>query len=362
MSTRPKKKAHPYKAPRGKTRSHQGKTAVSSGLGSIRLRLYSYIFLAVILVFGLTIGGYACWYPTSHTPSDTSDSPSGVPQNRNDRETGTPTNSLPSTTLPDISSPSGPSTTNPGSTGNSNGAPGSGASQENLSAERLVWYYVPSKNHQQPFIPQKARELMARYHGIYMGNSNEKRIYLTFDAGYEMGYTPSILDTLAKHQVKAAFFVTKPFITSHPELVKRMLADGHIVGSHTATHPDLTAISDGKIRQELETTEAAFLAATGQPLARLVRPPNGTYSEKVLATVYSLNYRPVFWSMAFRDWDVKNQPAPAQVTQNVIANAHPGAVILLHNVSSANAQALSDIIVGLKEQGYEFAPLSEFRF
>jgi len=203
---------------------------------------------------------------------------------------------------------------------------------------------------------------MARYHGIYMGNSNEKRIYLTFDAGYEMGYTPSILDTLAKHQVKAAFFVTKPFITSHPELVKRMLADGHIVGSHTATHPDLTAISDGKIRQELETTEAAFLAATGQPLARLVRPPNGTYSEKVLATVYSLNYRPVFWSMAFRDWDVKNQPAPAQVTQNVIANAHPGAVILLHNVSSANAQALSDIIVGLKEQGYEFAPLSEFRF
>ncbi|HHV77443.1 MAG TPA: polysaccharide deacetylase family protein [Syntrophothermus lipocalidus] len=360
MSTRPKKKAHPSKVSRKKTRSHQRKTAVPASVASIRLRLYSYIFLAVILVFGLTIGGYACWYPTGHTPSDTSDTPSGVAQNGNNRETETQTNSLPSGTMPKISSSSDASTTNLDSTGNSNGNPVSGASEEPPSAKRLVWYYVPGKNHQQPFIPQSARELMAKYNGIYLGSPDAKRIYLTFDAGYEMGYTATILDTLAQYQVKAAFFVTKPFITSHPELVKRMVAEGHVVGSHTATHPDLTTISEEKIDKELETTEAAFLAATRQPLARLVRPPNGTYSEKVLATLHSLNYRPVFWSMAFRDWDVKNQPTPAKIFQDVTGNIHPGAVILLHNVSSSNAQALPNIIVELKKQGYEFAPLSDF--
>ena len=113
---------------------------------------------------------------------------------------------------------------------------------------------------------------------------------------------------LAANQVKAAFFVTKPYITSQPELVKRMVAEGHLVGNHTATHPSLPKITDDQMKKELKTTEAAFTAATGQEMARLVRPPEGAFSEKTLASLQEMGYRAVFWSMAFRDWDVKKQP------------------------------------------------------
>ncbi len=361
MKKRSRKRAHSSLSSAKAAPSRQTKSVPVKAAGGRRLRFYSYVFLAVVLTLGLAIGGYACWYPGRHVPSEMGESPSGVPQNHENSAPGSPSNGLAHEPASQPPSPSDLPPANPDASLTPNGDSGSGLDQPTPASTRLVWYYVPGKNHQQPFIPQKARELMARYHGIYMGNPNEKRIYLTFDAGYEMGYTASILDTLAQHQIKAAFFVTKPFITSHPELVKRMLADGHIVGSHTATHPDLTTLSEEKIKNELETTGAAFLAATGQPLARLIRPPNGAYSEKVLATVYSLDYRPVFWSMAFRDWDVNNQPAPDEVVQNVLTNAHPGAVILLHNVSSANAQALPNIIAELKKQGYVFAPLSEIR-
>ena len=142
--------------------------------------------------------------------------------------------------------------------------------------------------------------------------------------------------------------MTKPYITTQPELVKRMAAEGHLVGNHTATHPSLPKITDDQIKKELETTEAAFTAATGKEMERMVRPPEGAFSEKTLASLQEMGYRAVFWSMAFRDWDVKKQPGADKAYENVINNIHPGAVILLHAVSSSNAEALNDIIYELK--------------
>jgi len=200
---------------------------------------------------------------------------------------------------------------------------------------------------------------MTRYRGVYLGDPGSKKIYLTFDTGYENGNTSRILDTLAAHQVKAAFFVTKPYITTQPSLVKRMVAEGHLVGNHTATHPSLPTITDAQVVKEVRDTEVAFASVTGKEMPKFLRPPNGEYSEHVLALLASINYRPVLWSMAFRDWDVTKQPGSTQAFHNVVDNIHPGAVILLHSVSASNAEVLDSIITELKKQGYQFAALTE---
>lgn len=224
--------------------------------------------------------------------------------------------------------------------------------------ERLAWYYTPNAAHRVVGVPARASELLAAYGGIYVG-PDPGAVYLTFDQGYENGNTPAILDALARNGVKATFFVTESYIRSSPELVRRMAEDGHVVGNHTSTHPSLPSLVDDPdaFARELSATEAAYAEVTGRAMARVMRPPMGEYSARSLWRTQRLGYTSVFWGFAHRDWIVDDQP-PVDVTiRRILDGSHPGAIYLLHGVSSSDAQALDAAIEGLRAQGYRFGVL-----
>jgi peptidoglycan-N-acetylmuramic acid deacetylase len=224
--------------------------------------------------------------------------------------------------------------------------------------ERLAWYYTPNTSHTVVAVPSRASELLAAYSGIYTG-PDPGAVYLTFDQGYENGNTPVILDALARGGVKATFFLTETYIRANPELVRRMADEGHLVGNHTATHPSLPSLVDDPeaFARELETTEATYAEVTGREMARIMRPPMGEYSARSLWRTQRLGYTSVFWGFAHRDWIVDDQP-PVDVTiERILNGSHPGAIYLLHGVSSSDAQALDDAIEGLRAQGYRFGVL-----
>ncbi len=225
-----------------------------------------------------------------------------------------------------------------------------------LSNEKLSWYFIPKGGHQVAGIPDAAR-FISNYGGMYIGDTSRKVLYLTFDNGYENGYTTPILDALKNNQVRASFFVLESYINKNPDLVKRMVADGHDVCNHTATHPSMPEVSDSQIENEIRKTEKAFLKVTGTQMAKYFRPPSGEYSERTMALTERLGYSTVFWSMAYKDWDVNDQKGPDFAYNYVMQNVHPGAIILLHPVSSSNAQAMDRILKDLKAQGYEFSLL-----
>lgn len=222
------------------------------------------------------------------------------------------------------------------------------------------WYYVPNTKHQVPQVAPGAAELLKKYDGRYTG-LDPSSVYLTFDQGYENGNTARILDALARNEVKATFFVTESYIKANPVLVRRMVDEGHIVGNHSATHPSMPSLAkDVKaFSAEFYKTEKAFSEATGAMLASFFRPPKGEYSPLSLWLTDSLGYESVFWSFAHRDWVVDDQP-PVEVTvSRILAGSHPGAIYLLHGVSSSDTAALDDAIAGLRDQGYEFGILGE---
>ena len=218
------------------------------------------------------------------------------------------------------------------------------------------WFKRSAENNTPIFDPGVVA--MVKGKGLYLGNTSAKKIYLTFDEGYENGYTPEILDTLKANQVKAAFFVTADFVNKQPDLVRRMAAEGHIIGNHTATHPSLPKLTDREIETEINTTHEKVSALTGISI-KFMRPPMGEYNLRVLDEVNSLDYKAVFWSLAYRDWEVDKQPGREAAFNNVIENLHPGAIILLHAVSSSNTEALDDIIQAAKNRGYSFGTLNE---
>ncbi|MDA8337390.1 MAG: polysaccharide deacetylase family protein [Peptococcaceae bacterium] len=220
-----------------------------------------------------------------------------------------------------------------------------------------AWGVLPTQDHSQPEIPQGVRTILDRYQTLYIGSPAEKKVYLTFDEGYEKGYTPGILDTLAKRRVPAAFFVTGHYVKKHPDLVKRMVAEGHIVGNHTMTHPSLRGLATGQIKAELDGVNEAFTALTGQTMHYL-RPPRGEYDENSLATASRLGYRTVFWSLAMADW-LPLPGGPAESRATVTNRLHSGAIILLHAVSADNAAALDDILHDIKDAGYSFGTLDQ---
>ncbi|WZL81627.1 delta-lactam-biosynthetic de-N-acetylase [Vallitaleaceae bacterium 9-2] len=202
---------------------------------------------------------------------------------------------------------------------------------------------------------------LERY-GAYFINqeaSEEKVMYLTFDEGYEYGFTPKILDVLKENDVQAAFFVTKYFIDKEPELIQRMVDEGHIVANHSNTHPAFPSLTGDEIYDELKTTNDRFKEVTGQDMDPFFRPPMGKYSERSLYLVRKLGYRSIFWSMAYADWDVNKQPGKEVAYNHVMDNYHNGAIILLHAVSESNTQALDDILKSMKEKGYRFGSLYE---
>ncbi|WP_434643390.1 delta-lactam-biosynthetic de-N-acetylase [Thermoanaerobacterium thermosaccharolyticum] len=228
---------------------------------------------------------------------------------------------------------------------------------EGLDNTLYGWGMRVLPDHKTPEITSKALSLIKKYDGIFTGDTTKKDIYLTFDEGYENGYTPKILDILKANNVKAAFFVTGPYIKEHGDLVKRMVAEGHIVGNHTVNHPSLPKISDEKVKSEITGLAEMFKELTGKDMHYL-RPPMGEYSERTLYITKSLGYKTVFWSLALADW----QPLPGgpDESYNTVMNRiHPGAVILLHAVSKDDTMALDRILKDIKAQGYVFKTLDD---
>ena len=209
-----------------------------------------------------------------------------------------------------------------------------------------------------PVGPASSREL-ARYDGAYLGNTEQKVLYLTFDAGYENGCTAEILDVLQKHNVPAAFFLVGNYLQTNPDLVKRMVSEGHIVGNHTMHHPNMSKIeTESAFRKELEDLETLYREITGEEMLKYYRPPQGVYSQKNLEMAQALGYRTVFWSLAYVDWKNDDQPTAEYAFSKLLPRTHNGAVILLHSTSKTNAAILDELLTKWKEMGYTFAPIS----
>lgn len=218
--------------------------------------------------------------------------------------------------------------------------------------------FKKSKNGQPASIDQEGfKDIIEKHGAIFLGDTTKKELYLTFDNGYENGYTVNVLDILKEKQVPAIFFVTGHYVKDQPELLKRMVAEGHLIGNHSWGHPDMTRISDQRIKEELEKVKEAVAQVTPQKELPFVRPPRGIFSERMLAVSKQLGYTNVFWSVAYKDWDTKAQRGSNYAYHNVMAQLHPGAVILLHSVSKDNAEALAKIIDDARKEGYQFKGL-----
>ena len=203
-------------------------------------------------------------------------------------------------------------------------------------------------------------EALAKYDAVYLGDTSQPVLYLTFDAGYENGCTAQILDVLKKHQVPAAFFLVGNYIEKNADLVRRMAAEGHIVGNHTMHHPDMSKISDkAAFQKELAELETLYKATVGAEMPKFYRPPQGTYSESNLRMAKELGYKTVFWSLAYADWDNKAQPTKDQAFSKLIPRVHNGAVVLLHSTSRTNAAILDELLTRWKDMGYRFAPITD---
>ena len=201
---------------------------------------------------------------------------------------------------------------------------------------------------------------LAEYDAHYLGDTGEKTIYLTFDAGYENGNTAPILDALKKHHAPAAFFVVGTFIRDHPELIRRMEKEGHTVGNHTSTHPDMSRISTlESFRGELEGVEDAYREVTGKEMTRFYRPPRGIYSIQNLKMARELGYHTFFWSLAYVDWKQDAQPTEEEAFDKLLGRIHPGAIVLLHSTSSTNARILDELLGKWEEMGYAFGSLED---
>lgn len=201
---------------------------------------------------------------------------------------------------------------------------------------------------------------LKQYNAYYASDTDQKIIYLTFDAGYENGNTPAILDALKKHQAPAVFFVVGNFIKDNPDLIRRILAEGHIIGNHTMTHPDLPQISSmDTFQKELQDVEGLYTSLTGEAMTKFYRPPRGIYSTENLSMAKELGYSTFFWSLAYVDWIQDQQPTREEAFQKLLTRIHPGAIVLLHNTSSTNAEILDELLTRWEEMGYEFHSLKE---
>ena len=224
--------------------------------------------------------------------------------------------------------------------------------------DRHGWGFVRNEEHKQHEMSASISTLLSRNGAYWIGSPADKVVYLTFDEGYENGYTASILDSLKANNVKAAFFVTGYYLDSQPGLVRRMLDEGHIVGNHTDNHPSLPGIADDEIRKEIRAVEQKYKNVTGRSDMKYFRAPQGEFSERTIACTWDLGYHNIFWSMAFVDW-VPLPGGSQEAYQSVMDNSHNGALILLHAVSKDNAEAMDRILKGLKAQGYKFGSLDE---
>ena len=217
-----------------------------------------------------------------------------------------------------------------------------------------------NKKKQQPDLGKENRELIDKYNGIAMGSKEKKYIYLTFDLGYEAGYTENILDTLKANDVKACFFITAHYLNTQPDIVKRMIEEGHDVGNHTVNHKSMPEISDSEVEKEVMNLHTAIYEKFGYEM-KYIRPPKGEYCERTLALCNKMNYQTIMWSFAYADWNEKDQPDKEQAKKKILDNVHNGEIMLLHGNSKTNTEILGDIIKEIKNMGYEFKSLDEFK-
>ncbi len=229
----------------------------------------------------------------------------------------------------------------------------------NDSVETGAWGLSFRQENTAPIGPASSEEL-ARFNAAYLGNTQQKVIYLTFDAGYENGCTEKILDVLKKHEVSAAFFLVGNYIEKNADLVRRMVAEGHIVGNHTMHHPDMSQLDTKEaFSKELTDLEELYRSITGQEMARYYRPPKGIYSKDNLRYAKELGYKTVFWSLAYVDWNNDKQPSAETAFNKLIPRVHDGAVVLLHSTSQTNAEIMDELLTRWKEMGYRFESIDK---
>lgn len=228
-----------------------------------------------------------------------------------------------------------------------------------IDNKKFEWGIKREKNHIQPDVGAKNKEIMNKYNGIYMGNREKPYVYLSFDEGYEAGYTNQILDTLKENNVSATFFITAHYLNTASDLVERMLAEGHIVGNHTVNHKSMPSLSDEQVKSEVLKLHQTVYEKFAYEM-KYIRPPMGEFSERTLTLTNSIGYKTVMWSLAYDDWDENNQGREEYATAKILDNIHNGAIILLHANSKDNANILGNIIKQVRNMGYEFRSLDEF--
>lgn len=235
------------------------------------------------------------------------------------------------------------------------------ADYSRYSNTKHAWYIVRKSGHKKAGGGIPAGMDLSKYRAYFQNTeTKEKVIYLSFDCGYENGYTKKILKTLKKHNAKAIFFVTKPFIESCPSIVRKMKKQGHLVGNHTCTHPSLPDKSAEDIRNEITECAKAYKKVTGCDMDPFIRPPMGEFSKRSLKVTKDLGYSTILWSMAYYDYDTDNQPGKDYVVKHFKDNYHKGALPLIHNTSSSNCEALDDVLTYLEKKKYRFGTLDEF--
>jgi len=201
---------------------------------------------------------------------------------------------------------------------------------------------------------------LKEHNAYYLQETQDKVIYLTFDAGFENGNTAPILDALKKHKAPATFFLVGNYIESSPELVKLMLEEGHTVGNHTYHHPDMSKIAAKEaFEKELGDLEALYKQTTGQEISKYYRPPGGVYSQSNLDMVKDMGYATFFWSLAYVDWYQDKQPTKEEAFDKLLSRIHPGAIVLLHSTSKTNGEIMDELLTKWEEMGYHFDSLDK---
>lgn len=227
------------------------------------------------------------------------------------------------------------------------------------NARTIGWGIKRASNNMQPDVGEANKKMLEENGGICLGKDTEKSIYLTFDEGYEAGYTSKILDTLKQNEVKATFFITSHYLNTASELVERMIKEGHTVGNHTVNHPSLPSKTDEEIEKEIMQLHQAIYEKFEYEM-KYMRPPKGEFNERTLKKTSDLGYKTVMWSFAYFDWDEKKQPSIDEAKKMIINNFHNGEIMLLHPNSKTNSEVLDTIIKEAKNQGYEFKLLDQF--
>lgn len=231
-----------------------------------------------------------------------------------------------------------------------------------LAKNNTNWGLSFNNGNENPPTGNASSEYLKKFNAYFLdtNNTENKKIYITFDAGYEAGYMPKILEALKKHNVKAAFFVVGTLIKSNPEIIQQIVTDGHIVGNHTMTHPNMSKMQTiDDFKKEIETVEALYKDLIGKDMPKFYRPPQGIYNEKNLQMANELGYKTIFWSLAYVDWYKDNQPTKEEAFSKLLPRIHNGAILLLHSTSKTNSEILDELLTKLENDGYTFESLDE---